>query len=110
MINDNLIQNILQIDKTIIYSPIIQKRLHKAQIENDNAFFKKLANVLKPRKKPEYSKDAQFTFMIFFLMDHGDLQTMSEKHKVQALHEFKSPYISDESFARKIYKIMNLYY
>ncbi len=108
--NDNLIQKLLQIDKTIIYSSVIQNRVQKAQLENDNTFFKKLANVLKPRKKPEHNKDAQFTFMIFFLMDFGDLQAMSEKDKIQVLHKFKSPYISDESFARKIYKIMNLYY
>jgi len=108
--NDNLIQKLLQVDKTIILSPVIQNRIHKAQLQNDDAFFKKIANILKPRKKPEYSKDAQFTFMIFFLMDHGDLQAMSEKNKIKILQRFKSPYISDESFARKIYKIMNLYY
>lgn len=108
--NDNLLQKLLTIDKTIINSPLIRERLQKAQLNNDEKFFRKVANSLAPRKPLAQNKDAEFIMMIFFLMDHGDLQSMSEKKKIQALKKYKSPYISDESFARKIYKFMNLYY
>lgn len=108
--NDNLLQKLLTIDKTIINSSLIRPRWQRAQLNNDEIFFRKVANALNPRKPIAQNKDAEFIMMIFFLMDHGDLQRMPEKDKIHILKKYKSPYISDESFVRKIYDFMRLYY
>lgn len=107
--NDNLLQHILSIDKTAIHCKAIQKRIQKAQLLNDEKLFRKISNALKPREKPKHSEDSTLTFIIFFLMDNGHLQAMSEVERYQALQQFKSPHINKDSFIRKTYRIMELY-
>ena len=107
--NDNLLQKIIQIDKAAIYCAPIQKRIQQAQLSGDHKLFGKIANVLRPRNQPQYSKDADLTFMIFFLMDAGLYQKMTEHERFETLKEFKQPHIDEASFMRKLYRISNLY-
>ncbi|MBE0472205.1 MAG: hypothetical protein IBX55_22195 [Methyloprofundus sp.] len=106
---DKLLHKIIQIDKTAIYCKPIQQRIHQAQITGDEKFFKKLATAFKPRVLPEPSQDATLTFIIFFLLDIGEYQKMSEAERFELLIQFKQPHIDDASFKRKLYRIKNLY-
>lgn len=106
---DKLLHKIIQIDKTAIYCKPIQQRIHQAQITGDEKFFKKLATAFKPRVLPEPSQDATLIFMIFFLLDIGGYQKMSEAERFELLIQFKQPHIDDASFKRKLYRIKNLY-
>lgn len=107
--NNNLLQHILSIDKTVIHCKPIQKRIQKAQATSDEKLFRKIANALKPREKPKYSEDATLRFMIYFLMDNGHLQAMAEHERFEALKQFKPKHITIDSFIRKTYRIMNEY-
>lgn len=107
--NDNLLQHVISIDKTTINCKVIQKRIQQAQTINDEKFFRKIANALKPREKPKHSEDSTLRFMIYFLMDNGHLQAMSENDKYQNLKQFKSKHITKDTFIRKIYRIMRNY-
>lgn len=108
--NDNILQKILQIDKTAMHCEPIQQRIQKAQLTHDKEFWGKLANTFRPRKDPEKSKDAVLTYLIFFIMDNGYFQHMPESQRVELLMPYKEPHITKESFVRKLYRISNLYY
>lgn len=107
--NDNLLQKVIQIDKTAIQCQVIQKRIQQAQFTGDEKFFGKIANALRPRLEPKYSQDADLTFMTILLMDVGEYQKMSESERFELLIQFKQPHIDDASFKRKLYRIKNLY-
>lgn len=108
--NDNLLQKVIQVDRTAIHCQPIKDRIQQAELSGDEVLFKKISNTLKPRKEPQHSEYAKLTYLIFFLMDNGHLQKMTGSERFSLLLQFKSPYITDESFDRKIYKFMKLYY
>jgi hypothetical protein len=107
--NDNLLQKLLQIDKTAIHLPCVMNRIKVAQIKEDEVFFRKIGNVMMNRSPLKVHKDAYLTFAVFWLLDLNLYDCFTEHDKYELLKGFNLSFISEDSFAKKVRKISSLY-